>query len=305
MESMGNYIAGIYKKAGKPLPHQLTEEISSEEEAQEKRRQYAMALEEEKCKFFNESNGALHEQDGYDCHHCKNKGGRMEVRVGISGYPEQVYIPCKCMKVRGMIAKLERSGLKNIIKDYSFEKFETTEEWQKTIKDVAIRFTQDDEHTWFFIGGNSGAGKTHLCTAITAHYLRKNKAARYMLWRDEIPRIKAIVNDSDKYNEAITELKTTEVLYIDDLFKMGKDKDGNVQPPTVADINIAFEILNYRYNNKELVTIISSERTITDILEIDEAIGGRISEMTVPHGYYIGIKKDPAKNYRTKGIIEI
>lgn len=298
MERLGDVLSDMYSDK-KPL----SEEKKSE--TKEERIERLIKIEEQRCSFFNENEGELNKKDNYDCRICKNKGGYMKVSFGYNGLPEPVYVECKCMRVRRMIMKLERSGLKNIIKDYSFEKFETTEDWQKTIKDAAIKFTKDDEHTWFFIGGNSGAGKTHLCTAITAHYLRKDKTARYMLWRDEMPRIKAIVNDNDAYHKAITELKTVEVLYIDDLFKMGKDSNGNVQPPTVADINIAFEILNYRYNNKELVTIISSERTINDILDIDEAIGGRISEMTVPHGYYIGIKKDPAKNYRTKGIIEL
>lgn len=300
VEQLGSVLSEMYKKTGI--------EVTSNDkktETREERLKRITKTEEEKCKFFNESKGDLNLKDNYECHLCNNKGGRMELQIGYSGTPEPVYVPCKCMKVRSMIAKLERSGLKNIIKDYSFDKFEATEDWQKTMKNAAIKFTQDESHTWFFMGGNSGAGKTHLCTAITAHYLRKGKTAKYMLWRDEMPKIKAIVNDHEAYNKIITEMKTVDVLYIDDLFKMGKDRDGNVQPPTVADINIAFEILNYRYNNKELITVISSERTITDILEIDEAIGGRISEMTVPYGYYIGIKKDPSRNYRMKGIIEL
>ena len=67
--------------------------------------------------------------------------------------------------------------------------------------------------------------------------------------------------------------KTVEVLYIDDLFKTEQGRN-----PTTADVNIAFEILNYRYRNPELITIISSERTIQDIVKIDEAVGSRIFE---------------------------
>ena len=300
MEQLGSFLTDMCKKTGVELSGN-----DKKTETREERLKRITETETAKCKFFNESKGDLNLKDNYDCQLCNNKGGRMELQVGYAGTPEPVYVPCKCMKVRSMITKLERSGLKNIIKDYSFDKFEAAEDWQKTMKDTAIKFVKDEAHTWFFMGGNSGAGKTHLCTAITAHYLRKGKTAKYMLWRDEMPKIKAIVNDHEAYNKIITEMKTVDVLYIDDLFKMGKDRDGNVQPPTVADINIAFEILNYRYNNKELITVISSERTITDILEIDEAIGGRISEMTVPYGYYIGIKKDPSRNYRMKGIIEL
>ena len=75
------------------------------------------------------------------------------------------------------------------------------------------------------MGGQSGAGKTHLCTAVTVHYIRKGKEARYMLWRDEIAQIKAIVTDSAAYAARMDALKKTPVLYIDDLFK-GSLKDG-------------------------------------------------------------------------------
>lgn len=56
---------------------------------------------------------------------------------------------------------------------------------------------------------------------------------------------------------------------VDDFLK------GNV---TEADRNIAFEILNARYIKPECATIISSERTIGQILDWDEAIGSRIAE---------------------------
>ena len=79
-------------------------------------------------------------------------------------------------------------------------------------------------------------------------------------------------------------------MYIDDLFKT---KQG--ASVTAADINIAFEILNYRYIN-DMLTIISSEKTLREILDIDEAVGSRIYEMA--QGYILNISADPAKNYR-------
>ena len=101
------------------------------------------------------------------------------------------------------------------------------------------------------------------------------------------------------------EFKTAEVLYIDDLFKTGKGRGEEEQRPTVGDINAAFELLNYRYNNPQLITIISSECRATDILDIDEAVGGRIVERTIRHGYGINVKPDRSKNYRLKGAIEL
>ena len=256
-----------------------------------------------KCDSYNDM--AVEASDGYDCQLCKNKGF---VAVPVKNYRgnwEEVHRFCKCQKIRATIRRLNKSGLKNIIKDYTFKNYKTDEEWQKAIKEAAVRFVQDEQHTWFFIGGASGAGKTHICTAIAGFYLKRDRSVKYMLWRDEVVRLKANVTNPEEYSKAIEELKTAEVLYIDDLFKTGKDGEGKAQRPTAADVNIAFEILNYRYNNPDLITIVSSECRITDILNIDEAIGGRIAEKTSAYGYGINIKPDRSKNYRLKGTVEL
>ena len=233
-----------------------------------------------KCDSYNATTGNLNEFDGYDCPECKNKGMVAEPKKNDAGHWYEAYYRCKCDKSRKAIRQLKKSGLQNIIRDYTFKAFKADEPWQKAIKEAAVRFVHDDDHTWFFIGGTSGCGKTHICTAIAAHYLRKGKSVRYMLWRDDVVKLKASVTDHEVYDNMIHEFKTADVLYIDDLFKTGKANDGTVQRPTAADINIAFELLNYRYNNPSLVTIVSSECRVTEILDIDEAVGGRIAERT-------------------------
>lgn len=272
--------------------------FSSDDEEQE-------ARSKQKCDFYNAEVGDLNETDGYDCPLCKNKGYIAKPRKSNFGYWYEAHCQCKCYETRASIRRMHKSGLKNRIKDCRFDTFETTEKWQSVIKEAAVRFTKDDEHTWFFIGGMTGCGKTHICTAIARHYLLKGKTVQYMLWRDEVVRLKASVTDAKEYGKLIDEWKKVEVLYIDDLFKTGKTSEGELQKPTAADVNIAFEILNYRYNNPELVTIISSESKVTDILDIDEAIAGRIAEKTTPHGYGINIAKDQAKNYRLRGTIDL
>ena len=258
------------------------------------------------CRLYNESTGNLNEKDGYDCSACKNRGYTAEPRKQeMFGYYYQTLVPCKCQKARAMISKLQRSGLKNVVKDYTFTKYEDTEPWQKTLKNAAMSFCKDDSHNWFYIGGAVGSGKSHLCSAIAVYYLRKNIDVKYMLWRDDIVKIKAAVTDSEEYAQQINELKKVPVLYIDDLFKTGKGNDGKAAMPTAADINIAFEVINYRYNNPELITIISSERTMKELIDIDEAVASRIAERTVNAGYGFSIKPDKAKNYRLKGAVEL
>lgn len=150
-----------------------------------------------------------------------------------------------------------------------------------------------------FITGNSG--KTHLCTAICREFLLAGRKVLYMLWRDEIVQLKANVNDAEAYRKIIDKYKTADVLYIDDLFKTGKTADQQNQKPTAADINAAFEIINYRYNNPALLTIISTELSEDELLDIDEAVGSRIYERAKA----ITIAKDRSRNYRIRKAVTL
>lgn len=249
---------------------------------------------------LNATEGNRHEEDGYHCSICKNKGYVVKLEEWEDGSFHQVCGDCKCVEVRNSIMRMKRSGLKDIIKDYTFDKFEDSEPWQKAIKKAAMEYANDPEG-WFLLCGQSGAGKTHLCTAICRKFLLSGRRVRYMLWRDDIVKIKGAVTDSDEYSKLIDEFKRVDVLYIDDLFKTGKTADNSFQKPTGADINVAFEIINFRYNNPSLLTIISSELTEDELIDIDEAIGGRIYERA--KAFTIGKNRD--RNYRIKKAVTL
>lgn len=249
---------------------------------------------------LNATEGNRHEEDGYHCNTCRNKGYIIKLAEYEDGSFHQVCSDCKCVEIRNSIMRMKRSGLKDIIKDYTFDKFEDPEPWQKAIKAAAVEYAKNPEG-WFFLGGQSGAGKTHLCTAICREFLLAGKRVRYMLWRDDIVKIKGAVTDSEEYSKIIDQFKTVDVLYIDDLFKTGKAADNSVQKPTGADVNVAFEIINYRYNNPSLLTIISSELTEDELIDIDEAIGGRIYERA--KAFTIGKSRD--RNYRIKKAVTL
>lgn len=244
---------------------------------------------------LNNTPGNRNEEDGYDCGVCKNKGYIVKLAERGDGTFTQAIVDCKCAEVRRSIMRMKRSGLKDIIRDYTFDKFKDTEPWQKTLKEAAMEYAKTPDG-WFFLGGQSGCGKSHLCTAICREFLLAGRSVQYMLWRDDITRIKAAVTDSEEYRGLVDKFKTVDILYIDDLFKTGKAPDGSSLKITGADINVAFEIINYRYNNPALVTIISSELSEDDLLDIDEAIGGRIYERAKA----FSIAKDRQKNYRIR-----
>lgn len=205
---------------------------------------------------------------GFDCEKCKNRGYITEIRGNYL-----VSVECECMKRRRSLRQIERSGMKDLLQRHTFANFETAEEWQALMKQKAADFLGDESGRWFAALGSVGAGKTHICTAICGELLNMGHGVRYMLWRDESVKIKAVANDADEYDRLINPFKLAPVLYIDDLFKTKKG-----EPVRPADVNLAFELLNYRYCNKKLVTVISSEKTMGELLNVDEAVGSRIYE---------------------------
>lgn len=176
---------------------------------------------------------------------------------------------CKCEIIRQNRRRVERSGLAALLESCTFERYQTPEPWQRSAKAAAEAYMSDCRGKWFFIGGSSGTGKTHLCTAICGRLMDGGIPVRYLQWRADIPPIKAKINDAEAYRNAMSPLKTIRALYIDDFLK-GSVTDG--------DRNVAFDLLNARYNDPRAITIFSTEMTIDKILEWDEAIGSRIAE---------------------------
>jgi DNA replication protein DnaC len=162
---------------------------------------------------------------------------------------------------------------------------------------MAMQWTQEQNGQWMFIGGATGSGKTHLCVAAMLNLLKQGREVYYLLWREEIPKLKSLVAEYEDYERMISELKNVDVLYIDDLFKTGRTESGAKQRPTSADINIAFEILNHRYVTNK-VTVITSECSVADLIDIDQATAGRIVERS---GRYCVSLKGTDKDWRLQG----
>ena len=230
---------------------------------------------------------------GCDCQKCLNRGNIAIPKEdgGVS------FKACDCMKIRRCVWEMEKSGLKNIIREKTFEAYTATEPWQEAIKSGAMAYAAAPEG-WLLLCGQPGSGKTHLCTAVCRHRLLSGDEVRYMPWRDKVSELKAMSLDSERRAEIITGYKTAQILYIDDLYKVGKAADGTSNP-TGADVSLAFEIINYRYIN-HLPTIVSTEKTPQELVDIDEATGSRIIEMAGSNAFSIG--RDIKRNYRLRGV---
>ena len=207
-------------------------------------------------------------QDLYECIKCKDTEMIFDIKT-------QTARVCECAEKKRYKRILEHSGIAEQFQKIGFREFKTITKFQEEAKKIAIDYVKNFEeiekernNSIAFLG-NCGSGKTHLSIAIANNLMTKNIGVLYMPYREAVTRIKQVITDDIEYNKLLNQYKTARVLLIDD-FAKGKT--------TESDINIMFEIINYRYlNNKPI--ILSSELIQDRLLDFDEAIGSRIIEM--------------------------
>lgn len=224
-----------------------------------------------------------HDLDNYDCDECGNTG----YIVWLNEDHVMCSKECSCMAKRRSIKRIQNSGMSDMVKRYTFDNYLEVDNYRALIKKRAMEFVQDSAG-WFYVCGQSGSGKTHICTAVCTGLMEKGNEVYYMGWREESVLLKSLVNNVEEYGERMHKIKNVEVLYIDDFLKAGSSD---------ADIRLAFEILNARYNNENLRTVISSELSLTGLFAVDEALAGRIYERSAKPRYLI---KAPKENYRIR-----
>ncbi len=239
-----------------------------------------------KIKWYNESLGELDKEDGINCDICHNKGD-IHFKKGNYIFSQQ----CECMQRRITIRRAKNSGLGEYLTKRSSD-YKINNEWQQYNFNLMVDYCKNDSKLWFAALGQSGSGKTLLCSIIANHLLYNlGKNVTYITWTDFISRLKRDLmgDNSNAVSEYLDEIKNIEILFIDELLKKYNE----------TDLKYIIEIINYRYTNN-LKTIITSERSINELLDIDEATFGRLIEKC--EKYVIDIPKDRSKNYRLRGL---
>lgn len=222
----------------------------------------------------------------YKCSKCQDTGFIINKNTNTATI-------CDCQEKEHYQRILNNCGIAEEFRKVGFKEFQTNTEFQKSAKSLAIQYVKEFENiekernnSIAFLG-NCGSGKTHLSIAIANNLMAKNIGVLYMPYRESITRIKQVISDEVNYNNEINKYKRAKVLLIDD-FAKGKT--------TESDINIMFEIINFRYLNHKPI-IISSELSQEKLLDFDEAIGSRIIQMCKNRTIQaIGIEN----NYRLK-----
>ena len=202
-------------------------------------------------------------------------------------------IPCTCKGVREAEEILLNSGISEEFRKKNFDNFnyaynmEVCEAFSKA-KEYVKNFDKSCKNKSIIFVGQVGSGKTHLSMAIANSLMEKGVGVLYMPYRDNIISLKQNMMDEEYYRKVMNKFKRAKVLLIDDLFK------GSISG---SDVNIMFEIINYRYLNY-LPIIVSSEFSIDKLLGFDQGVGSRIYEMC--KDYIVEVEQDIRNNYRWK-----
>lgn len=239
-----------------------------------------------RVQWQNEVEGLL---KGVDCRECKNKG--QIYYLNENG--EMIAKECECMVKRRTLQRIEDSGLKELLKSNTFESYQVSCQWQDVAKSMAWNYAKNP-HGWLYFGGQSGAGKTHICTAVCNILIQKGYEVRYVVWRELLHELESNRFDNSRYSETMDVIKNIEVLYLDDFLKA----KGDMSKMTSA-LEYAFEVINARYNSHK-ITIVSSEWTIQEIASLDEATAGRILQSAGNNIFTIG--RGSEKNFRKKPV---
>lgn len=141
--------------------------------------------------------------------------------------------------------------------------------------------------------GQPGCGKTHLLMAIANNLIvKKQVAVQYFPFVEGFDDLK---NDFTLLEKKTQRMKRVDVLFIDDLFK-GREF------PTSFQVEQMFGVINYRYLNCKPI-MISSELTVDELCDIDEALGTRIYQMC--QDFTVVIKGDrKILNHRLEGLAQ-
>lgn len=232
----------------------------------------------------------------YECEECKDMG----VITKTLENGQEVGRQCPCVAIKANLRRVKMSGFSDSLNKLTFDGFKTTNSFQSHMKERALEFINQDEYKAFFIGGQVGCGKTHICTAICKHFINNKMNTLYVSYSDMIAKLKACANEEYAYEEELRKYANVEVLYIDDLFKTRTNLNLNNDFADVrsTDIRHLFNVINYRYINDK-TTVISSEFLLSEILSIDESIGSRIAAMCGKK-FRIDIGRDKERNYRLR-----
>jgi DNA replication protein DnaC len=237
------------------------------------------------------------EEKKYQCPKCQDRTGFIENRNGV-----EVWVRCSCIEWRRVEKLMKASDITDEFRSMGFKNF-VTDGKPSIIADIracAMTYLKEFESirssraNSIALLGQPGAGKTHLLTAIANNLMKHLNVP--VLYFPYVEGFNDLKDDFDALEAKLERMKQVDVLFIDDLFKPVKGKPR----ATEWQIEQTYAVINYRYLNHRPI-LISSELTIDELVDVDEALGTRIYQMC--QDFTVVIKGDrKILNHRLAGV---
>lgn len=199
--------------------------------------------------------------------------------VGFIFYQKDGYLysdKCKCRIAKEHQEMLERSGLSVFLKSRTFDSFKAITSEQKAVKQQCKECVARNKSA--IISGQIGSGKTHLAIAMLLEYAKQGKYIKYANYLELVRNLSQNAMDKEYYYKLINSYKNIGVLAIDDLFKGATSE---------AQKRYIYEIVDYRYNTQK-ITITTTEKSIDELFEVDEAVASRLVQMA--NGFIVSMR---------------
>lgn len=231
---------------------------------------------------------------GEYCKLCKNKGYIVR-KEGSYIY----YADCACMKKRVNERILQASEYYKLLTSKTFENYSIKKDFQKTALQRCKNWIKQEKYPFLFLGGQTGAGKTHLGVAALVSLSRRGDIPKLVSWQKESRDLKMNMTEYYYYEPKLEALKTAPLLMIDDFLWTNDNKT-----PSNEDWKIAKEIIDARGENGRK-TIFTCNMALSIITTYSEVVGGRITQYTGGTSNFDIEFGFGTTNYRTTDLIEI
>jgi DNA replication protein DnaC len=192
------------------------------------------------------------------------------VQVKDKGFTATPCKKCKKIYLDQLLSRSIEYTEAFVLKDYTLEKYETTNEEQAWIKNQVSEYSKHFKESWLILSSRTnGTGKTHLIKALINHWYKTLntdiiKSPPVFL---EMPTVfRKILNDKDKswFNLLMEIIKDASVVFLDDVGveKFKPDGEGSIWTH-----NIYFEIINARsaLNKPIAITTNFLDKSVNDL----------------------------------------
>jgi DNA replication protein DnaC len=176
-----------------------------------------------------------------------------------------------------ILAEIALKELDNI-PDLRINQYIAKTDKQKRAKKMAVDYANKPEGSIAFLG-RPGTGKSHLAYGIARKLVEMDgEYVKIVQYNQMIQELKMARYDEINFRRVLSRYTKPKYLLLDDFLKGSVRTFSHITKIDDSEIELIFLVINERYLKRKDI-ILTSEYSIEQIKQLDEAIGSRIFEM--------------------------